>query len=1024
MTPRRGGLKAAPGEAAPRKGFSWWRALFSVGLLAAVCSTINWQEEVALLRHIAWGWVAAAMLLHVVNRFVGAVKWQVLLKAKGIVHPYRDLVRIIWVSNFFGHFLPSAVGGDSLRMWQAARRSERAPEAVSTVFVERLTGVMSLAALAVLGGVWSFARWGEHLIILTLLVPLGALLAVLSLLWTPWGERALTWGLSHFRRLPGHPFLLKAVGAVQSFHRHPRPVLASLALSSIVQCSRVLSVLCLAQAAGTSLYVGEAFVVVPSALFIAMLPLTVNGLGLHEGAFVVLLGFVDISQSAAFALALLSRVVMMTSNLPGGILFLLEGFEGRRRAQAILPTNGSRPLRVLWLADKLGYGEQLHGLGQYYLSIGRSLRSVEMLPVVFRLDDSLGALFARRGLPLRRIAFHPLDPRNLWTLLRLIHRERIDLLQAHGYQASLLGRIAGWLTGRPVIVRQGDLVPEPWLAWASDRLLSRLTARAIAISEPVREFCVEERAIPAGRIQVIPHAIRPLDPAGADELESLRTALGLPREARVISSLTRLHAIKGVQVLIEAMPALLRQVPAAHLVLWGDGPQRQALEQQAHTLGVASAVHFAGFHPEAARYLCLADCFVLPSLSEGFSFALLEAMAAGRPIVASRTGGIPHVVQEGKEALLVPPGDPDSLAGALARVLTDAALAARLAEAAHAASRRFSMSQHITALERLYERVIGERRSPVGVSTPRELRTLSYRLWRSVRKVRGDVHGLCLGRYPSFVFRGDPGTVAGHVPVFAFHSVVPEAFEAQLRYLKENGYETVRSADELAACLQGRAPLRPKTVLLTFDDGRASLYRVAYPLLQRYGYQAVGFVVPTFVGKRNFCSWQQLKEMAASGVVDIQSHTLCHRFAPRWPLIVRCLNGTDEFPAEASKYVTMEEDYRRSRELIEERLGRPVRHLCYPDFQGCEASIAASRAAGYVSNFWGVVAGRRANRPGGDDLYRLVRVPDAYLRCLPGKNRQSLARVLGAQLRCGAEGLRHWFTDPSGQRFEQDGRLA
>src|SRR3989338_8699548 len=120
----------------------------------------------------------------------------------------------------------------------------------------------------------------------------------------------------------------------------------SLALSFVVQLNRVASVLCLARALGVSLFFGEALVLVPSAMFIAMLPISVGGLGLHEGAFIVLLGLADIGRSAAFGVALLSRLVTLTSNLPGAVLFRLEGL-GRAAAgsRAPTPARNGKPLR-------------------------------------------------------------------------------------------------------------------------------------------------------------------------------------------------------------------------------------------------------------------------------------------------------------------------------------------------------------------------------------------------------------------------------------------------------------------------------------------------------------------------------------------------------------------------------------------------------------------------------------------------------------------------------------------------------
>ncbi|GEM_PF-348482 len=271
------------------------------------------------------------------------------------------------------------------------------------------------------------------------------------------------------------------------------------------------------------------------------------------------------------------------------------------------------------------------------------------------------------------------------------------------------------------------------------------------------------------------------------------------------------------------------------------------------------------------------------------------------------------------------------------------------------------------------------------------LRRLTFELNESYRRNRGDVQGLVFRHYPDFVLNARLNAIEDQVIVFAFHDVEPETFERQLRHLRENDYHVLKSADALLACLRGEQPIQPKSVLLTFDDGVESLYTVVFPLLKQYGFHAVSFIVPSFVGKVRFCTWEQLQEMHQSGTVDIQSHTFFHRFAPDWPRAVGC-NGIQGGLAEADRYPTMSEEYRRAREVIEERLGKSVRHLCYPDYDGTKASVAASQAAGYVSNFWGVIPGRKTNRKGNDPFY-IVRVLEDYLLCLPGQGRRSLWSV-------------------------------
>lgn len=700
------------GDAQRRHRFGWLRVVLGMGLLVLVCASVNWREVGHLLWKARWGWVLLAVVFQVANRFLSALKWQVLLQAKGFEYPFGELLHIVWISNFFGHFLPSAVGGDSLRMWQMASRSERAPEAVSTVFVERLTGATSLAALAVVGGLWGWVNWGEHRVIVALTLPVAVLLVSLALLWTSPGERALDWALSHFHRLPGYPSLTKAREAVHSFRQQPKPVLLSLALSLVVQLTRVASVFCLAKALGVLLFFGEALVLVPSALFIAMLPISIGGLGLHEGAFIVFLGLAHVGKSAAFGVALLSRLATMASNLPGGVLFLLEGF-GRRHTSAgaaHAPDRNGKPLRVLWLADKLGYGEHLHGLGQYYLTVAPAMRGAEVIPGVFHSTNGLSARLAAAGVRLQEFRGGVWNPWTFWTLLRYVRREQVDLLHVHGYGSAALGRIAGWLTHRPVIMHQHDSVARPWAIRLVDRALSRLATHTIAVSESVRAFCVAARALPMTQVSVLPLAVAAQAPLSAAEQAVFRD--GFPPQARLIGCITRFHPVKGVRYLIEAMPTIVQAVPEAYLVLWGDGPQRAELEQLAARLGLEQRIRFMGHQADAARYLELVDCLVLPSMSEGCPFVLLEAMSAKRPIVATRVGGVTELVRDSEDALLVESGNPRALAQAVTTLLNDHQLAERLASAAGIASERFSLTSHTDALERIYRSATHHEETP------------------------------------------------------------------------------------------------------------------------------------------------------------------------------------------------------------------------------------------------------------------------------------------------------------------------
>lgn len=258
---------------------------------------------------------------------------------------------------------------------------------------------------------------------------------------------------------------------------------------------------------------------------------------------------------------------------------------------------------------------------------------------------------------------------------------------------------------------------------------------------------------------------------------------------------------------------------------------------------------------------------------------------------------------------------------------------------------------------------------------------------------------------PDFVLARDPKPLGECVPVFCYHVVEGAAFEKDLVYLAKNGYDTI-AADGLLAHLAGQACVAKPSVVLTFDDCSRNLFETAFPLLQKYGRHAVAFVAPHFhdlagqAASRDLrpCTWDEMKVMSLSGLVDFQSHSLEHRYFPRWPEPVplcgadTALNAT--VAPKASR--TMEQDLRESKKILEERLGADVRHLAFPRYDGTDEAVRAGRTVGYEGFWWGVLPGRPTNRPG-DGPDRIVRISGEFLRRLPGPERRPLAEILRAR---------------------------
>ncbi len=257
-------------------------------------------------------------------------------------------------------------------------------------------------------------------------------------------------------------------------------------------------------------------------------------------------------------------------------------------------------------------------------------------------------------------------------LAAFLRRDQTDVLLCNGYKASLLGRIAARREGVPVVAVSRGWTAESWkvrLYEALDRINLRWMDRVVCVSEG-QAAKVRRAGVPDQRIVVIRNAVC------ADRFDSPDSAyrgrlLALFPEppCRVIGAAGRLSPEKGFAVLVEAARRVLREDPAAGVVLFGDGPERDALARQIEAAGLAGRFVLAGFRGDLDRYIPWLDLMVLPSYTEGLPNVVLEACAAGVPVVATAVGGTPEVIEDGANGYLAPPGDAATLAACLLAAL-------------------------------------------------------------------------------------------------------------------------------------------------------------------------------------------------------------------------------------------------------------------------------------------------------------------------------------------------------------------
>jgi glycosyltransferase involved in cell wall biosynthesis len=303
-------------------------------------------------------------------------------------------------------------------------------------------------------------------------------------------------------------------------------------------------------------------------------------------------------------------------------------------------------------------------------------------------------------------------------LVRLLRRERPDILHASSSKAGVLGRLAAWVAGVPIrifTVHGWAFSAYSGLAgsayrWA-DRLARPLTTVTICVSENERAAGIRARTCSAERTVVIRNAA-PLDGASRARHDGARPLL---------VAVGRLKAPKDFVTLVRAL-RLLR--PGFEALIVGDGPDRPTLESEIRRLHLEDRVRLTGERHDVPDLLAAADVFVLSSESEGLPVSVLEAMATGLPVVASRVGGLPELIVDGETGLLVEPRDPDALAAALERLVADRALRRELGAAGRAyAEAHFDPESFARAHVNLYAAELGRHSLPVpgGIDRPAKL---------------------------------------------------------------------------------------------------------------------------------------------------------------------------------------------------------------------------------------------------------------------------------------------------------------
>lgn len=313
--------------------------------------------------------------------------------------------------------------------------------------------------------------------------------------------------------------------------------------------------------------------------------------------------------------------------------------------------------------------------------------------------------------------------KDFWAFLnirRIIKKKCPLIVHTHSSKAGLLGRLAAKLAGIPIIVHTphghvffgyfGPLQTKIYIYL--EKLASHITDKIVALTNREKEDHIVFKIADENKIVVICSGVE-LDKYNElrfNENQNFKKELGIQENSLIIGTVGRLVPVKGAEFLIEAAKHIISKYPDTLFMFTGDGYLRQDLEKKAFDLGINENIIFLGWRDDAAKVLSIYDVFVLPSLNEGMGRVLVEAMALGKPIVASDIGGIPDLVTHGKNGFLVPPKNPKELAKHIQILIEDKAKREKMGLAGKKMALDFSAENMVEKIDKLYEELLMQKK--------------------------------------------------------------------------------------------------------------------------------------------------------------------------------------------------------------------------------------------------------------------------------------------------------------------------
>ena len=375
------------------------------------------------------------------------------------------------------------------------------------------------------------------------------------------------------------------------------------------------------------------------------------------------------------------------------------------------PVEKRKP-RILFLNDHLGWKNQIHGVARLFslwvthLDPGK----YEAKVCILREKSNLSKPFEEKGIPVIFLGKSRFDPTTTLSLLKIIKKEKIDIMHIQGYGSTIFGRLAGMIARVPIVVHFHDTRKYyPFIQHVSDRTLGRFAQAYLAVSNSARDWWAYRYKLPAEKITVMYNCasfeeFRALD---ADQITAAKQTLGIAPDHKVVGTVTRLFEEKGTRYLLEAAPEVLKAFPQTMFVIVGDGPLRNELKQLSLNLGLQNNVVFVGYVEKVAPILGTFDIKVLTSYhSEGGSpLPVIEAMAMGKPVIVT---SMVETVEDGVNGLVIPSRDVRLLAEKIIYLLSNKDEAERLGVRGKETSQVHDVKNYVRNLEQLYDSLLSK----------------------------------------------------------------------------------------------------------------------------------------------------------------------------------------------------------------------------------------------------------------------------------------------------------------------------